>query len=334
MISIQDYIGSFKERYPAAPQLFTLLHHFQAFVLAEIELLNEEYAIRDHIAIHHTAVVEQNVTIKAPAIIGPHCFIGANAYLRDGVILEDHVRIGTGCEIKSSLIGRKSAIAHFNFIGDSLIGSGVNFEAGSVTANYFNERKDKRIFLKTEEGIVDSGLLKMGAIVGDRSAIGANAVLSPGTLLKPDAIVKRMELIEQIQEEPLIAGKYYIKNRAQMIRNYIEGYNQFDIDKMMLDIDPHIVFENIQHGERKMRLVGIETFREQAEEAKQYFTERTQSVVAYKDVANETEIEIDYHAILAIDLPNGLKSGQELRLKGKSVFTFQEDKIIKLIDMT
>jgi bifunctional N-acetylglucosamine-1-phosphate-uridyltransferase/glucosamine-1-phosphate-acetyltransferase GlmU-like protein len=100
--------------------------------------------------------------------------------------------------VKSSVICAGSSVAHFNYIGNSLIGSFVNFEAGAVVANHHNDRADKRIFVKTGNGqIVDTGTTKFGALVGDRCKIGANSVLSPGTLLLPDAIVKRLTLIEQ-----------------------------------------------------------------------------------------------------------------------------------------
>ena len=93
-----------------------------------------------------------------------------------------------------------SSIAHFNFIGDSIIGNNVNFEAGSITANHYNERFYKNIFCLIEGKFIDCQIDKFGAIVGDFSKIGANAVLSPGTILEPKSIVKRLELVEQVRE--------------------------------------------------------------------------------------------------------------------------------------
>jgi hypothetical protein len=122
--------------------------------------------------------------------------------------------------------------------------------------------------------------------------------------------------------------------RETIISNYIDGYNQFDIDKMVQDFKESIIFENISNGEKNMTLKGLKAFKEQAEQAKNYFSTRTQIVKSLKHKANETEIEIDYHAILDIDFPNGLKKGDELKLKGKSVFKFSGDKIIKLTDIS
>jgi bifunctional N-acetylglucosamine-1-phosphate-uridyltransferase/glucosamine-1-phosphate-acetyltransferase GlmU-like protein len=106
----------------------------------------------NNIAIHKTAVIETGVTLKPPMIIEKNCFVGANSYLRNGVFLMDNVRIRTGCEIKTSIICSGSAIAHFNFIGDSMIGGRVNFEAGSITANHYNEREDKTITVVHNSG--------------------------------------------------------------------------------------------------------------------------------------------------------------------------------------
>jgi len=162
--------------------------------------LSSDYTIQDEIAIHKSARTESNVTLKAPIIIGPGCFIAANCYLRGGVWLMGNNSIGPGCEIKSSLIFPNSNLAHFNFVGDSLIGSEVNFEAGSIIANHFNEQNDKEISALIEGVKVKTGSDKFGALVGDGCKIGANAVLSPGTILTPNSLIKRLELVDQLSK--------------------------------------------------------------------------------------------------------------------------------------
>ncbi len=123
-------------------------------------------------------------------------------------------------------------------------------------------------------------------------------------------------------------------NRENIIKNYIEGYNQFDIDKMVADFDDNIVFENIQNGESNMTLIGLAEFRQQAEQAKAYFSKRTQTIKSFTHKEKITEIDIDYNAVLAMDFPNGLKKGQELNLAGVSVFEFAGNKIVKLTDIS
>lgn len=164
-----------------------------------LEIPGNDYLLKDDIAIHKTVIIEQGVIIKGPAIISANCFVGAHAYLRGGVWLDEKVSVGPGCEVKATAIFSGSALAHFNFVGDSIVGSGVNMEAGSVVANHYNERADKRIYVRDGHQIIDTGATKFGALIGDHTRIGANAVLSPGTILPPNSIVKRLELIDQFQ---------------------------------------------------------------------------------------------------------------------------------------
>ena len=159
--------------------------------------LTEDFRIEDGIAIHKTAQIGHNVTVKAPAIICENCFIGANSYLRNGIFMAPGAKVGISCEIKTSVLMENSATAHFNFAGNSIIGKNVNIEAGAILANHFNERDDKTIFIRHNGQRISTGVHKFGSLVGDDCKIGANAVLSPGTLLKPSTIVRRLELVEQ-----------------------------------------------------------------------------------------------------------------------------------------
>ncbi len=200
MIPISQFIHSFpKEIEQLDKEPWEITNTIVVTISQLIPSFNEDFNINNGIAIHKTAVIEPGVTLKPPVIVGAGCFIGAHAYLRGGVYLANNVSIGPGCEIKSSIICSNSALAHFNFIGDSIIGSHVNFEAGSVTANHYNERMDKTIFVLYHEEIIETESTKFGSLVGDGSKIGANAVLSPGTLLLPNSVVKRLALIEQVK---------------------------------------------------------------------------------------------------------------------------------------
>lgn len=148
------------------------------------------------------------MTIKPPAIISGNCFVGANSYLRNGVYLAPGAKVGISCEIKTSVLLEGCAVAHFNFVGDSIIGHDVNIEAGAIVANPYNERKDDTVYVNIDGKRVSTGLHKFGSLVGDDCRIGANAVLSPGTLLKPQTIVKRLELVEQDPQSCDMYTKY------------------------------------------------------------------------------------------------------------------------------
>ncbi|HOX82074.1 MAG TPA: DapH/DapD/GlmU-related protein [Chryseolinea sp.] len=197
-MNISKYLSQFNLLFPDLNQAlpWSITTKAQEIILSKIKALGSDYTIVNDVAIHKTAIVEEHVITKGPIIISANCFVGAHAYLRGGVYLAEHVSIGPGCEVKSSFIMSHAALGHFNFVGDSILGSNVNMEAGSVIANHFNERDDKTIFVTMNGKRSAIEITKFGALVGDHSRIGANAVLSPGTILQQKSIVKRLELVE------------------------------------------------------------------------------------------------------------------------------------------
>jgi UDP-N-acetylglucosamine diphosphorylase / glucose-1-phosphate thymidylyltransferase / UDP-N-acetylgalactosamine diphosphorylase / glucosamine-1-phosphate N-acetyltransferase / galactosamine-1-phosphate N-acetyltransferase len=201
MIEIETFIEKFTSKFPEQlkSQPWEILDGLEELLQQKIKELSDDYTITDNVAIHKSAVIEKGVTLKGTIIISENCFIGAHAYLRGPIYLSDSVIIGPGSEIKQAILFDHSAVAHFNFVGNSIIGEKVNFEAGSICANHYNERVDKTISVKVNDEIMNTQSIKFGALVGDHSKIGANAVLSPGTILPKNSVVKRLELIEQVK---------------------------------------------------------------------------------------------------------------------------------------
>jgi NDP-sugar pyrophosphorylase family protein len=199
MIQLNDYLQRFNVLFDglAEAEPWTITLGASKILLEKINSLGSEYTISNDIAVHKGASVDPHAILKGPLIISSNCFVAAHAFLRGGVFLDDNVSIGPGCEVKSSFIFSHSALAHFNFVGDSVIGSHVNFEAGAIAANHFNERTEKGILVYANGNRYATGVEKFGALIGDHCKIGANAVLSPGTILPRQTIVKRLELIEQ-----------------------------------------------------------------------------------------------------------------------------------------
>ncbi|MBS1622524.1 MAG: LpxA family transferase [Bacteroidetes bacterium] len=196
--TISDFTAGWPVDLPAGDAPWDITAGLSTWIDSQLPSLGQDYQLQDNVAIHHTVKVEQGAVIKGPAIIGPHCFIAAHAYLRGGVWLGERVTIGPGCEIKASIILARSTAAHFNYIGDSIVCSDVNIEAGAVIANHYNERADKGISVKYRHEIYATGVTKFGAVIGDFVRIGANAVLSPGTLLLPHSVVHRLALVAQV----------------------------------------------------------------------------------------------------------------------------------------
>jgi hypothetical protein len=125
-----------------------------------------------------------------------------------------------------------------------------------------------------------------------------------------------------------------MNSRESIIKNYINAYNSFDANGMIADMDESIKFENVYNGKVDMTLNGLDEFKAQAEQGKNLFSSRKQTIKGFTHTNEQTEIEITYHAVLAIDLPNGMKKGDELNLNGRSIFKFSGDKIIEITDIS
>ncbi len=202
-IIIGDYLRDFTRYFPGRDLVlpWAFLQTLQECIVEEISRLGPEFHVQHGIAIHRSAVVEEGAILKGPLIISANCFVGAHAYLRGGVFLGEHAKVGPGCEVKTSILLDRSTLAHFNFAGDSLIGADVNMEAGSVLANHHNDRDDKAIAVLIAGEIIPTGVTKFGAMIGDGSRIGANSVCSPGTLLEPGTRIGRLVLVQQLRED-------------------------------------------------------------------------------------------------------------------------------------
>lgn len=168
-----------------------------AIVEALCARLDDGFRTSGGVAVHGSARVDPAATVTAPAIIGPGCFLAAGALVRGGCWLESDCSIGPGAELKASFLFRRSKLAHFNFVGESILGRDVNLEAGAIIANHRNEWPGRTVRFMHAGELVETGKDKFGAVVGDGARIGANAVIAPGALLARDTVVDRLSLIDQ-----------------------------------------------------------------------------------------------------------------------------------------
>lgn len=132
-------------------------------------------------------VIEHGAMVKGPAWIGEGCEIRNGAYIRENVILGDGVVAGNSSEFKNCLVFNDAQVPHYNYVGDSILGYKAHLGAGVILSNIRLDRRN--VTIPTAESPVDTGLRKFGAVVGDRSEIGCNAVLSPGSLIGRECIV-------------------------------------------------------------------------------------------------------------------------------------------------
>jgi len=140
--------------------------------------------------------LEAGAIIKGPSVIGSHCDIRQGAYIRENTIVGDSCVVGHATEIKNSIIMDNTNAGHFNYVGDSILGSHVNLGAGAKLANLKFRTKQEidndemsEIVVKIDGETVNTRLKKFGAIIGDYTEIGCNAVTSPGALIGADCWV-------------------------------------------------------------------------------------------------------------------------------------------------
>lgn len=134
----------------------------------------------DLISIGPGTTLEPGAYIKGPCIIGACCQIRHGAYIRGDAVIGDHCVIGHATEVKHSIFLNYAQAAHFAYVGDSILGNKVNLGAGTICANL--KLDHSAIVIRYNGIVIETGLRKLGAILGDSTQIGCNTVLNPGAI--------------------------------------------------------------------------------------------------------------------------------------------------------
>lgn len=148
----------------------------------EIEIPQGAFLIDPHlISIGKDSVVEPGAYIKGPCYIGRGCTVRHGAYIRGNVVTGDRCVIGHDTEVKNSILLNDMHAAHFAYVGDSILGNKVNLGAGTKCANL--KLDNQKIAIHYQNKKIETGLRKLGAIIGDNTQIGCNSVTNPGALI-------------------------------------------------------------------------------------------------------------------------------------------------------
>lgn len=144
--------------------------------------LGEEYKeIAPEIWVHESAKIAPTASLSSPCIIGANTEIRQCAFIRGSVLVGDNCVVGNSVELKNVLLFDNVQVPHFNYVGDSILGFKAHMGAGSVTSNV---KSDKTlVVVKDGKEEMQTGLKKMGAMLGDYVEIGCNSVLNPGTVI-------------------------------------------------------------------------------------------------------------------------------------------------------
>jgi NDP-sugar pyrophosphorylase family protein len=150
------------------------------------ELVGKPFISRN-VFVGSGTIIEQGAVLKGPAWIGENCHIRSGCYVRENVIVGNGVVMGNSCEFKNSILFDEAQVPHFNYVGDSILGYRTHLGAGVILSNVKLDHGE--IAVTAADGNIATGLTKFGAIVGDRTEIGCNAVINPGSVLGRDCII-------------------------------------------------------------------------------------------------------------------------------------------------
>ena len=151
--------------------------HVDAEISPLAELIN-----KDLITIESGARIEGAARIEGPAFIGKGAVVAHGASVRAGTWLMENARVGHCSEVKRSLLFPRSKAAHFNYVGDSVLGANVNLGAGAILCNQRLNKRPVRI------AGTETHMPKLGACIGDGASLGSGVICNPGALIERGAL--------------------------------------------------------------------------------------------------------------------------------------------------
>lgn len=135
----------------------------------------------ENIWVAKSAKIAPTACLNGPLIIDEEAEIRHCAFIRGNAIVGKGAVVGNSTELKNAVLFNKVQVPHYNYVGDSVLGFKSHMGAGSITSNV---KSDKTLVVVKGEGIaIETGLKKMGAMLGDNVEVGCNSVLNPGTVI-------------------------------------------------------------------------------------------------------------------------------------------------------
>ena len=145
-------------------------------------LSKDEYdEVSENVWIHKTAKVFPSAYIAAPCIIGANTEVRHCAFIRGSALVGEDCVVGNSCELKNVILFDHVQTPHYNYVGDSILGYYSHMGAGSITSNVKSDKK--LVVVHNKEENIETGLKKLGAMIGDHVEVGCNSVLNPGTVI-------------------------------------------------------------------------------------------------------------------------------------------------------
>ncbi|MCD8052790.1 MAG: UDP-N-acetylglucosamine pyrophosphorylase [Lachnospiraceae bacterium] len=172
-----------------------VLGQIKEFIIALGKTLPaDEYdQVEENVWIAKSARVAPTAYIGAPAIIGRDAEIRHCAFIRGSALVGEGAVVGNSTELKNVILFDKVQVPHYNYVGDSILGYHAHMGAGSITSNIKADQTS--VTIQFPEQKFNTGLRKMGAMLGDWVDIGCNSVLNPGTVIGPHTNVYPLSMV-------------------------------------------------------------------------------------------------------------------------------------------
>ena len=177
-------------------------------IKAEIIRLGEALDKTQYTEVAPQVWVHVTATVAPTAYLGAPCIIGAKTEVRHGAFVRGSALVGEGCvvgnsvELKNVIIFDSVQVPHYNYVGDSILGYKSHMGAGSITSNV---KSDKTlVVVRSGEEAIETGLKKMGAMLGDLVEVGCNSVLNPGTVIGRESNIYPLSSVRGVVPEKSI----------------------------------------------------------------------------------------------------------------------------------
>jgi NDP-sugar pyrophosphorylase family protein len=157
--------------------------------------------IEKDVWVHNSVKIYPNVTLIGPTIIGEGCEIRPGAFIRGSVITGRDCVIGNSTEIKNAVLLDKVQVPHYNYVGDSVLGNHAHMGAGSICSNL---KADGKSVVVKGDTAYETGLRKIGGILGDEADVGCGCVLNPGTVIGKNTSVYPLTSVRGVLPENCI----------------------------------------------------------------------------------------------------------------------------------
>ena len=166
---------------------------------------DEYYKIGDNVWIAKDATVYESAYINGPAIIDKGAEIRHGAFIRGNAIVGKGAVVGNSTELKNVILFNKVQVPHYNYVGDSVLGYKAHMGAGSITSNVKSDKTNVTIKIGDEN--IETGLKKMGAMLGNNVEVGCNSVLNPGTVVGQETNIYPLSSVRGYVPEKCIYKK-------------------------------------------------------------------------------------------------------------------------------